>query len=138
MSDGFSPSRIRLRWKRPACYDRMLAFRIVTAFFGRSAWSGSVRLIASTSSIPATTRPNAGCFGSSRAFSTTLMKNGLPPLFGPAFVEELDLHVAHRRLKEDVRHAAAIRAPYVKPAHRMPASDGPNRYPAGSVAARGR
>ena len=56
---------------------------------------------------------------------------------GHPVAEELDRHVAHRRLQEDVRHAAAIRAPYVKPAHRMPASDGPNRYPPGTVAATG-
>src|SRR6266571_7116309 len=89
MSDGFSPGRIWPRWKRPAYYDRMLAFRIVTAFFGRSAWSVGVRLIASTTSIPLTTRPNAGCFGSSRALSTALMKNWLPPVFGPAFAMEI-------------------------------------------------
>src|SRR6266571_4644696 len=61
----------------------------------------------------------------------------VPGRDGHAVVEELDLHVAHRRLQEDDRHAPAIRAPYVKPAHRMPASDGPNRYPAGTVAATG-
>src|SRR5207247_2882633 len=68
---------------------RTLAFRIVTAFLGRSESSVGVRLIASTTSIPLTTRPNAGCFGSSRALSTTLMKNWLPQVFGPAFAMEI-------------------------------------------------
>src|SRR5207302_1098445 len=44
--------------------------------------------MASTTSIPDTTRPKTGCFRSSPRLSTTLMKNWLPPVFGPAFAME--------------------------------------------------
>ena len=46
-----------------------------TFVLGRSSRSVGVRLIASTTSMPATTRPKAGCLLSRRLLSTTLMKN---------------------------------------------------------------
>ena len=68
----------------------MLALRIVTFVRGRSSPSLGVREMASATSMPPTTRPNTGCFGSSRRLSTTLMKNWLPPVFGPAFAIEIE------------------------------------------------
>ncbi|OLC63164.1 MAG: hypothetical protein AUH76_07050 [Candidatus Rokubacteria bacterium 13_1_40CM_4_67_11] len=66
-----------------------MAFRLVTFVRGRSSASVGVRLMASTTSIPPTTRPKTGCFRSNRLLSTTLMKNWLPPVFGPAFAMEM-------------------------------------------------
>src|SRR5437867_3976357 len=64
------------------------AVRDVTFDRGRSWLSVGVRVMASTTSIPDTTRPKTGCFRSSPRLSTTLMKNWLPPVFGPAFAME--------------------------------------------------
>src|SRR5439155_1363255 len=48
--------------------------------------------MASTTSIPDTTRPKTGCFRSSPRLSTTLMKNWLPPVVGSSSTEKMLPH----------------------------------------------
>ena len=73
---------------KPGRYS-IVAFWITTSVTGRSPGFVFVLPILSTTSMPSMTLPKAGCRPSRKLLFTRLMKNWLPPVFGPAFAIEM-------------------------------------------------
>ncbi len=61
---------------------------IVTGLFGLSCASLGNCAIMSTTSCPLMTFPKIACFPSSQGVGAKVMKNWLPPVFGPEFAIE--------------------------------------------------